>query len=228
MSDVSKRDGGELARRRVAPKIPIGFRPAPSDEELETTVLERWQGFGLLLTLFMALHIAAYLIVFEPARTEAKALKFREHSIERGAHTFALNDLEHNPHGFGCAECHGANAEGGVVKNWKPQGQPNATPRDYPAPNLRLVFKRQLVDLKKSPKDAYQFVFDTIARGRASTPMPTWGLGFGGPLNDQQIEDVMNYLLSIQEEVPDKFPLAIQMQRGPFSRLIAFSAAVSA
>jgi mono/diheme cytochrome c family protein len=32
--------------------------------------------------------------------------------------------------------------------------------------------------------------------------MPTWALEFGGPLNSQAIDDLMNYLMSIQVVVP--------------------------
>jgi len=60
------------------------------------------------------------------------------------------------------------------------------------------VFKRQIVDAKKSPRDAYRFVYQTIAQGRPGTPMPTWGLGYGGPMNDQQIDSLIAYLHTIQ------------------------------
>jgi hypothetical protein len=59
--------------------------------------------------------------------------------------------------------------------------------------------------------------------------MPTWGLGYGGPMNDQQIEDVINYLLSIQvglpEEVAAEIALGDGSSEGSFSRLITFAAA---
>jgi mono/diheme cytochrome c family protein len=88
------------------------------------------------------------------------------------------------------------------------------------------VFYRQIVEQKKSPKDAYRFVYETIAQGRAGTPMPTWGLGYGGPMNDQQIADVINYLISIQDNLPKDVSskLAAGTPAGAFSRLIAFGA----
>ena len=57
--------------------------------------------------------------------------------------------------------------------------------------------------------------------------MPTWGLGYGGPMNDQQIEDVINYLISIQQGLPKEASaeLALGTAPGPFSRLITFAAA---
>ena len=46
-SDLPTEPSGAVSRRRVrAPQVPIGLRPAPSDDELETNILERWQGLG--------------------------------------------------------------------------------------------------------------------------------------------------------------------------------------
>ncbi len=227
MSDVTPRDGrpGTVVRRRKPLSVPIGFRPAPSDDELETNVLERWQGWGTLLLVFLALFLPLYFVFFENQRSNDAALKQREESIKRGAAIFA--QAKPGAHGFqaGCARCHGTYAGGGVVPQFKANAQ--AAPVDYPAPNLREVFKRQIVDAKKTPRDAYRFVFDTIAQGRPGTPMPTWGLGYGGPMNNQQIEDVVNYLLSIQDGLPSDVAneIALGNQPGPFSRLITFAAA---
>lgn len=214
-TDVVRRPGGR-------PSIPIGFRPAPSDDELETNVLERWQGWGLLLTVLLALLLPLYIMFYEPVRMRTAALEQRRESIERGAAHFALS-TEENTNGFGCAQCHGANAQGGIAANFRPPGSPpDAKPLNVSAPNLREVFKRRL-GLGDTPKEAYRFVFETVAEGRPGTPMPAWGLGYGGPLNDQQIEDIVNYLISIQDDIPEGVELAVGESRGPFSRLIAFA-----
>jgi len=218
MSEIEQKETGVVRRRSADPSIPIGFRPAPSDDELETNVLERWQGWGLLLTLFLGIFLPTYLLFFEKPRMEDAALRQRAESIERGAKHFALS-TESNTSGYGCAQCHGAAAGGGIVPDFK--SAPTSTPADYKAPNLREVFSRQLA-LKKTPTDAYRFVYETIAEGRPGTPMATWGLGYGGPLNDQQLEDIINYLISIQEKLPTGVKLAVGTSRGPFSRLIAF------
>ena len=224
MSDIDRHQptADVVRRRRGMPSVPIGYRPAPSDDELETNILERWQGWGVLLTLFLGLFLPVYMLFFEPARATEKALEFREAAIKRGADIFQAPPP--NAHGFNanCARCHGTLAGGGVVPNFRSSA--GAAPVDYKAPGLRDVFKRQMVDQKKTPKAAYQFVYDTIAEGRPGTPMPTWGLGYGGPMNDQQIEDVITFLISIQEGLPEGTKLAFAEQRGPFSRLIAFAA----
>lgn len=227
MSDITPRDrrSGAVARRKKL-SVPIGFRPAPSDDELETNVLERWQGWGLLMMLFLALFLPLYFVFFENQRSNDAALEQRAKSIKRGAAIFA--EGKPGAHGFqaGCARCHGTFAGGGVVPQYK--ANPQAEPADYPAPALTTVFKRQIVDAKKSPRDAYRYVYDRIAQGIPGTPMPTWGLGYGGPMNDQQIEDVINYLLSIQEGLPEEVASEVALgdgSGGAFSRLITFAAA---
>jgi mono/diheme cytochrome c family protein len=37
-----------------------------------------------------------------------------------------------------------------------------------------------------------------VTYGRGNTPMPAWGLAGGGPLNEAQVADVVNYLTTIQ------------------------------
>lgn len=228
MSDITprgERAKGAVVRRRKPLSIPIGFRPAPSDDELETNILERWQGWGTLLVVFLALYLPIYFVFFENQRSNDAALEQRKESIESGAFIYA--QAEPGAHGFqaGCARCHGTFAGGGVVPQYKANVDAEAV--DYPVPNLREVFKRQIVDQNKSVRDAYRYVYDKIAQGVPGTPMPTWGLGYGGPMNDQQIEDVINFLVSIQEGLPEEeaAELALGNEPGPFSRLIAFAAA---
>jgi mono/diheme cytochrome c family protein len=42
----------------------------------------------------------------------------------------------------------------------------------------------------------------TIERGRPGTPMPPWGVDFGGPMTQQMIDDVIAWLHSIQVDPP--------------------------
>jgi hypothetical protein len=46
-------------------------------------------------------------------------------------------------------------------------------------------------------------VVDTIAQGRPGSDMPSWSVKFAGAMDDEQINDVVNYLLSIQK-VPEE------------------------
>ena len=217
---------GTVARRRERlPAVPIGLRPAPSDDELETNILERWQGLGLVLTIFLALFLPAYWLFFEEQRGTHAALTQREESIERGAKIFGFAIPGSHSFQAECAQCHGTNAQGGVKgRTYIPPGETERKP--YEAPPLDDIFVRLIVDREMTPKAAYNFVYETISEGRPNTAMPAWALNQGGPLNDQHIEDIINFLISIQDhsKLPEGAELAAGAHEGQFSRLIAFAA----
>lgn len=222
-------DGTVARRRQRAVAVPIGLRPAPSDDELETNILERWQGLGVVFTIFLALFLPAYWLFFEQQRGTSAGVEQRSESIERGKSIFgaARPDSPHGSFQANCALCHGTNAEGGVKgRTWIPPGG-GGKPQPYQAPNLQEVFIRQTSPpINKNAKDAYNYVYEAVSRGRgAQAPMPAWGLGYGGPLNDQQIEDVVNYLIAITpaDKLPKGVVLAGGAHEGGFSRLIAFA-----
>jgi len=49
-----------------------------------------------------------------------------------------------------------------------------------------------------------QDVVNTIAQGRSGSDMPSWSVKFAGAMDDQQINDVVNYLISIQKVPKDQ------------------------
>jgi mono/diheme cytochrome c family protein len=63
-------------------------------------------------------------------------------------------------------------------------------------PPLNTVMLRYHQD--PDPTKPNQEVRNIITYGRQNTPMPAWGLAGGGPMNDQQISDLIAYLNSIQ------------------------------
>jgi mono/diheme cytochrome c family protein len=225
-NDPHTSPSGTVTRRRERlPAVPIGLRPAPSDDELETNILERWQGLGLILTVFLALFLPAYWLFFEEQRGTHAAISQREESIERGKMIFGPEIPGSHSFQANCAQCHGTNAEGGVKgRTYIPVGK--TKPEPYEAPSLNNVFVRLIVDQKKTPKEAYNIVYETISEGRPPTAMPAWALINGGPLNDQHIEDVINFLISIQDrsKLPESAILAAGAHEGQFSRLLAFAA----
>ena len=89
-----------------------------------------------------------------------------------------------------CARCHGAKAEGGAATFLLQPSQPGELAKtvSWTAPSLNDVL------LRFSPDEVTQI----ITYGRPGTPMPAWGLAGGGPLPDQPISDLVNYLQSIQ------------------------------
>ena len=169
--------------RRAGPSAPPSRRPGPADEALEGRLLENYQIAGVALTVFLAV-LLPFLYLREPTRMKAAATKEQSESVRLGKATFEEF----------CARCHGKEAEGGVVKRYVTPGVKNATPKDFPAPNLHEIATRH------PDEDLATVAWNTIQKGRPPTPMPTWGVRYGGPMNDQQITDLVNYLLSIQSD----------------------------
>jgi mono/diheme cytochrome c family protein len=183
--------------RQAGPAAPPSRRPGPTDEALEGPLLERYQVAGVALTVFLAV-LLPFLYLREPVRQRAAAEKELSESVRLGQATF---------HEF-CARCHGEQAQGGTVPRYVTPGVPGAKPTDVAAPDLREIHSRH-------PKeDPGAVAWEAIQRGRPPSPMPTWGLRYGGPMNDQQITDLVNYLLSIQSDDKERPPLEFEAAPG--------------
>jgi mono/diheme cytochrome c family protein len=177
-------------QRAAATGIPPSRRPGPTDEALEGPILERFQAWGLIFTAFLAIFLPV-LYLREPTRQAGAAEAFLDISRERGHTTFEQF----------CARCHGDTAQGGTVKRFKPPGNPDAEPADYPAPDLTKIYEHH-------PGERVADVASkTINAGRPGTPMPAWGVRNNGPMNDQQITDLVNWLLSIQADKKPRDPI---------------------
>jgi mono/diheme cytochrome c family protein len=169
--------------RMAGPGAPPSRRPGPTDEALEGRLLENYQIAGVVLTVFLAV-LLPFLYLREPARQKAAAGKELTESVRLGQATFEEF----------CARCHGPDAKGGVVKRYVAPGQKNAKPTDVRAPNLTEIHANH------PDEDVGTVAWTAIQKGRPPTPMPTWGIRYGGPMNDQQITDLVNYILSIQSD----------------------------
>ena len=163
------------------------MRPGPSDADLEKPNLEKLLASGAVLTLFMAIWVPM-IFLHEPATNKADTQDQIAASIERGRQT-TLPGGEANPLGFNCVRCHGPGMAGGHnVFN-------NAV---IVTPNITTVcggaaYGHPLIT-------NLQDVINTIAMGRTGTDMPSWSVRFAGAMDDQQINDLVNYVLSIQKE----------------------------
>jgi mono/diheme cytochrome c family protein len=188
------------ARQKAAqagPGAPPSRRPGPTDEALEGRLLENYQIAGVALTVFLAV-LLPFLYLREPARQEAAAAKEQTESVRLGRATFEEF----------CARCHGPDAEGGVVKRYVTPGVKGAKPTDVQAPNLHEIYARH------PDENVATVAWTTIQKGRPPTPMPTWGVRYGGPMNDQQITDLVNYILSIQGDNKKRPLLEFQAATG--------------
>jgi mono/diheme cytochrome c family protein len=169
--------------RRAGPSAPPSRRPGPTDEALEGPLLEKYQIAGVALTVFLAV-LLPFLYLREPARQKVAASKEMTESVRLGKATFEQF----------CSRCHGVNAQGGTVERYVTPGVKGAKPTDVQAPNLHEIYARH------PNEDVATVAWTTIQKGRPPTPMPTWGIRYGGPMNDQQITDLVNYILSIQSD----------------------------
>lgn len=173
-----------LGRRRPGPArhgdIPLAMRPYFSDEELEGPAMERALSWGVALTIFIGLFLPLYWLV-EPARIEDKRDEFYSEDVHQGRNLFAE----------ACTTCHGTNAEGGFA----PHPDPDVD-APWPAPSLDNIVARY--EDSEIVTDVEEFVTRTVRQGREGTPMPAWSTEFGGPYTDQQIEQIVKYILSIQ------------------------------
>jgi len=183
--------------RQAGPSAPPSRRPGPTDEALEGPLLERYQLVGVALTVFLAV-LLPFLYLREPVRQKAAASKEMSESVRLGKATFEEF----------CARCHGPEAEGGVVKRYVTPGVKDAKPADVQAPNLHEIYSRH------PDEDVATVAWTAIQKGRPPTPMPTWGVRYGGPMNDQQITDLVNYLLSIQSDDKERPLLEFEAASG--------------
>ena len=175
------------ARREFGAEIELApnRKPYYDDEELEGRRLELVQFLGVLMLVVIVIGLPLYW-VFEPNRM-AGAAEGAERRLEHwGAGLFAPTA----ENGFNCAGCHGGmNATGGSAPftiTDDETGEVRAI--TWIAPALNTVFYR-------FDRDEVTYI---ITYGRPGSPMSAWGLDGGGPMNDQQIESLVEYLESIQ------------------------------
>ncbi|MGD9797181.1 MAG: cytochrome c [Acidimicrobiia bacterium] len=184
--------------RRARPEVGAEIELAPnrkpwySDEELEGFRLERAQLFGLACLVVVGVGLPLYWLA-EPGRQDGAVAFFRDRAAGDAVHVgqpvggealFAPTAEG----GFDCAGCHGG-LDGGVAPYTITDPVTNAPVRqvDWPAPALRYVA------LRMNDEQLRQ----VLVYGRPYSPMPPWGLEGGGPLNDQQIDNLIAYLKSV-------------------------------
>lgn len=129
-------------------------------------------GITLVVLLFQA--------VIEPQRMQAQTGNWDGRSVEKGAEIFTNN----------CSNCHGADGHG--------------LPGVAPALNSHYFFVNRTKDVGFAGS-LHDYVAGTVAAGRPSKAvsqwaqkMPTWGSRYGGPLRDDQVESVTDFVMNWQ------------------------------
>jgi len=174
-------------RAEVGSEIELAANRKPyyDDEELEGRRLERVQFWGVILLATITIGLPLYWL-FEPSRQAGAEEGYDKRFVSWGSNLFAATA----DGGFNCAGCHGGmNATGGAapytVTDSK-TGEVKAV--SWKAPALNTVFYR-------FSEDEVRFILEY---GRPFSPMSPWGVRGGGPMNDQQIQTLIDYMKSIQ------------------------------
>lgn len=155
------------------------------DETLEGPRLERVQLLGVVMLALIVIALPLYWVL-EPSRQAGAQEGWDKRFASWGSQLFAPTAEG----GFNCAGCHGGmGAVGGEAPftvtdpvtqevqavNWK-------------APALNTAFYR-------FDESEIRFILNY---GRPFSPMSPWGLVGGGPMNTQQIDNLIAYIKSIQ------------------------------
>jgi len=155
------------------------------DEQLEGTKLNwaLWSAFGLLALVGITLPL--YWLA-ESGRQEGAVAAYQNTFETRGEDIYV--------NGAQCVGCHGPDGTGGVASYVITDENGNFVQQvSWNAPALNNVL--------------YRFseaeVRDVLVYGRPGTPMAAWGVVGGGALSDQQLDNVIDYLWSIQIKPAD-------------------------
>jgi mono/diheme cytochrome c family protein len=161
--------------RHRAEVPPPNLTPYLTDDDLEVKRLDRVLLSALIAVAVIAIVMPIYYLN-ETSRQAAAVEHFEDIAVERGHEWFVE---------YKCGQCHGADGGGGGAAYVEGRSGLSTT---WSAPAINDVLYRYTRDEAR-----YWIVY-----GRAGTPMPAWGAEGGGPLNTQQIDELLAYLESIQ------------------------------
>lgn len=171
------------AKAEVGSEIELAPNRKPyfSDEELEGPKLNLalFSAAGLLAIIGVALPL--YWLA-EPGRQEGAVATYQQ--------TFERRGLELYETGAQCVNCHGGKGSGGsatfIINDENGQFVDQV---QWIAPALDNVLYRY-------DEDQVRYILNY---GRPGTPMAAWGAEGGGPLTTQQIDNLIDYLWTVQK-----------------------------
>ncbi len=176
--------------REAGPDIPEALKPGPSDAALETPLLQKLQGWSVVMLAFFVIWIPATWI-FEPSTNLNQEKELKQLALDRGARAVQLFS-EENQGGVGCVRCHGPELTGGVIQTGDTYAFPPNLTTLCGGPNTGHAAIYSIDD-----------IYQVISEGRNA--MPSWSIRFEGALDDQQINDIVVYLVNLSSKsVPFK------------------------
>jgi mono/diheme cytochrome c family protein len=185
------------ARPEVGSEVELApnRKPYLPDEELEGRKLDRALGFALVLLTVIGVALPLYWL-YEPARQVGAEEGEQDKFVSRGERIY--------DEGANCAACHGPEGVGGVASYTISNADGEFVKQvDWKAPALNTVLYRY----------SEAEVLEILTYGRKNTPMPAWGVDGGGPLTTQQLDNLVDYLESVQltpEELREELDAEIE------------------
>jgi mono/diheme cytochrome c family protein len=173
--------------REVGPDIPDALKPGPADAALETPLLQKLQGWSVVMLAFFVVWIPA-IWIFEPSTNLNQENELKELALSRGARA-VLPFSEENQLGVGCVRCHGPDLTGGIVQ----AGDTFAFP-----PDLTNICAGPFGSPAHPAIYSIDDIYQVISEGRGV--MPSWSIREEGALDDQQINDIVVYLVELSSE----------------------------
>ena len=169
-------------RKEVGSEIELAanLKPYYDDDVLETKKLDRTLTWGLATLAIVGIGLPAYWLA-EPGRQEGAEQTFQRVFASRGENLY--NE------GAQCNSCHGPEGTGGVASYTILDDENEFVAQvEWKAPALDTVLLRY-------SREEVAFILNY---GRPYSPMPAWGAPGGGPLTEQQVQNLIDYLESIQ------------------------------
>lgn len=169
------------ARDEIGSELELASNRKPylSDADLEGKKLDLALGTSLVLLTITAVTLPLYWLG-EPGRHEGRDIDTWRIFTNRGEEIYV--------EGAQCVSCHGPEGSGGAVSTAITSASGEFVAQvSWKAPAIDTVLSRYTEDE----------VLHTLNYGRNGV-MPAWGAGGGGPLTDQQLEEILFYLRNIQ------------------------------
>ena len=168
------------------------------DEQLEGPRLEQVLLWGVLSLMVIGVGLPLYWVT-EPNRQAGAIDYFADRLSGKtyyhgqpvgGGALFAVTDEG----GFNCAGCHGGDAAVGGQR--VPYTLTDPVTGDLRQVQWKVPSLNTAVEMYSD-----ESLRDILVYGRPFSPMPAWGVEGGGPMNDQQIDNLIKYLHRINDEL---------------------------
>ena len=180
-------------------KLAANRKPYYDDERLEGEKIQRTQLIGLACLAVTTIALPLYWIL-EPGRMVGAEKEFQHQFETWGTGLFATTA----DGGYNCAGCHGGMKGGGGVASYAISDPKTGQVKqvNWKAPAINTVFYRY-------SEEEVRFILNY---GRPFSPMSAWGLVGGGPMNEQQIQTVIEYVKSIEIPRDENGRLPVEKQ----------------